>query len=300
MFQLLFVLVALILIYIVIYRVSGNQSVYEYLKNNFEGIIDKLAPYSYKQIRDKVKKLGQDYSTKKYITQIFLFGGGAALRGYLYFRSIIVSIIYAVIAVAVIPYLSYLRYKRIYSEFIFEQIQTYTSNVIMEFSTTQSFVKSLEGVVESGVLDDPVKSDVEEMIRLSYVNGTIDASLEYFESKYDYYIVRNMHQLFLQITNEGAKDASESLENMSVDIDMLVESVYRDRVDRANFQKKFIRFGIMLYGMIILVQLILGQDTYKKFLDLWYGQALIHLAVVVNSIFLLKGEKYYNENVGVE
>ena len=138
------------------------------------------------------------------------------------------------------------------------------------------------------------------MIRLSYENGTIDASLEYFEEKYDFYIVKNMHQLFLQITNEGAKDASESLENMSLDIDMLVESVYRDREDRAVFQKKFIRFGLMLYGMIMLVQLILGQDTYKQFLNLWYGKALIHFVVILNSYFLIKGEKYYNENVGAE
>ena len=300
MIQLLFVLIALILIFILVYRNAGDKNIYQYLKNNYEVVFDKIAPYSYKQIRNKVKSLGQDYSTKKYIVQIILFGGVASIGGYLYFRSIIVAILYGVIAIAFIPYLSYLRYKRIYSEFIFEQIQTYTTNVIMEFGTTQSFVKSLEGVIESGVLEDPVKRDVEEMIRLSYENGTIDASLEYFEEKYDFYIVKNMHQLFLQITNEGAKDASESLENMSLDIDMLVESVYRDREDRAVFQKKFIRFGLMLYGMIMLVQLILGQDTYKQFLNLWYGKALIHFVVILNSYFLIKGEKYYNENVGAE
>ena len=57
--------------------------------------------------------------------------------------------------------------------------------------------------------------------------------------KYDYYMVRNMHQLFLQITNEGSKDAGSSLENMSQDIDMLVESVYRDRIDRTSFYTQF-------------------------------------------------------------
>lgn len=300
MIQLLFVLIALILIFILVYRNAGDKNIYQYLKDNYEIIFDKIAPYSYKQIRNKVKALGQDYSTKKYVAQIILFGGLAAVGGYIYFRSIIIAIIYGLISVAFIPYLTYLRYNRIYSEFIFEQIQTYTTNVIMEFATTQSFVKSLEGVVESGVLEDPVKSDVQEMIRLSYENGTIDASLEYFEEKYDFYIVKNMHQLFLQITNEGAKDAAESLENMSLDIDMLVESVYRDREDRASFQKKFIRFGLMLYGMIMLVQLILGQDTYKEFLHLWYGKLLIHFVVALNSYFLIKGEKYYNENVGAE
>ena len=120
-----------------------------------------------------------------------------------------------------------------------------------------------------------------------------------FKKKYDYYMVKNMHQLFLQITNEGAKDSQESLENMSLDIDMLVEAVYRDRIDRANFHKKFIRFGIMLYGMIALIQLLLG-DTYSRLLDMWYLKLLIHLLVIMNSYFLLNGEKYYNENVGAE
>jgi hypothetical protein len=32
----------------------------------------------------------------------------------------------------------------------------------MEFNTTQSFVKALEGVVESGILEEPVLSDVQK------------------------------------------------------------------------------------------------------------------------------------------
>ena len=44
----------------------------------------------------------------------------------------------------------------------------------MEFNTTQSFVKSLEGVRDSGILEDPVLSDVKVMIDMSYTNGTIE------------------------------------------------------------------------------------------------------------------------------
>ena len=47
--------------------------------------------------------------------------------------------------------------------------------------------------------------------------------------KYDFYIVKNMHQMFLQVTEEGAQDIEKSLESMLLDIDMLVETVYRDR-----------------------------------------------------------------------
>ena len=69
----------------------------------------------------------------------------------------------------------------------------------MEFNTTQSFVKSLEGVRDSGILEEPVLGDVSKMIDLSYQNGTIDESVAYFNEKYPYYIVKNMNQLFLYI-----------------------------------------------------------------------------------------------------
>jgi hypothetical protein len=295
-----FILIGIIFVFIIAYRTNTDESVYKYIRRNITNIYDKYAPYSYKMVREKVVELGQEYTPRQYAMQIGIFAAGAFLITYMYFYSLITSIIYAVIAVSIIPYLTYLRCKRIYSEFIFEQIQVYTTNVIMEFATTESFVKALEGVYESGVLEDPVKTDVKVMIDMAYENGTIEASLEYMNSKYDYYIVKNMHQLFLQITNEGSKDAGESLENMSLDIDMLVENVYRDRLDRANFHKRFIQFGIVLYLMVMLVQFLLGVETYIKMLDNLLVQLLLHGIIIVNSYFLLNGEKYYNENVGAE
>ena len=98
-------------------------------------------------VRQKAKDLGQEYTTKEYFAQVVIFGALGGVVGYLYFQSIIWAIFYAIAAIAFIPYLAYLRCQRVYSEFLFEQIQVYTTNVIMEFNTTQSFVKALEGVV---------------------------------------------------------------------------------------------------------------------------------------------------------
>ena len=301
MINAIYVIVVLIAIFVILYRNNSNSgNVYRFINKNINVLYEKYAPYSFRVIREKVKELGQEYTPKQYAIQIFAFASGAAIVTYLYFFNIIISIIYAVVAVTVIPYLTYLRCKRLYSEFIFEQVQVYTTNTIMEFATTQSFVKALEGVYESNVLEDPVRADVKMMIDLAYENGTIDQSLEYMNSRYDFYIVRNMHQLFLQITNEGSRDAGESLENMSQDIDMLVESVYRDRIDRAGFHKKFLQFGIILYLMVMLVQFMLGQETYNKMLEIWYVNLLLHGIIWLNTYFLLSGEKYYNEDVGAE
>ena len=135
---------------------------------------------------------------------------------------------------------------------------------------------------------------------MSYANGTIEEAIDFFNKKYPYYMVKNMHQLFLQITKEGAKDSGESLENMLLDIDMLVEGVYRDKMDRANFHKRFVTFGMALYLLVMLTQFLLGTENYIHMLDRWYVQVTLHLIIFVNSYFLLSGEKYYNEDTGGE
>ena len=295
-----FVIVAVVFLFIIMYRVKRGESVYKFLSETAKNAYDKYAPYTFKVMREKVKELGLEYTPRQYLIQVVCFAGVGGLVAYLYFYNLIIVIIYALAAVSVIPYITYLRCKRQYSEYIFEQVQIYCTNTIMEFATTQAFVKSLEGVVESGVLEEPLLSDVKTMIALSYEKGDVYDSIKYMDTKYPYYMVKNMHQLFLQVTKEGAKDTAETFDNMLNDIDMLVEGVYRDRMDRANFHKQFLTYGVALYGMIALIQLLLSPETYIGMLDKWYIQVLMHLIVLINSYFLLSGEKYYNENVGAE
>ena len=296
--ELLLIIVVVVGIYL--YRVYQGQNVSRFFSDGVAGIIDKISPYSYRTVREKVKELGQEYTIRQYTIQLAAIGGFTAVVTFLYFYNLTISLIYVIISSFIVPYLSYLRSKRLYSEFIFEQVQVYTSNVIMEFATTQSFVKSLEGVLNSGLLEDPIKTDVQHMIDLSYDNGTIDEALEYMSNLYPYYIVKNMHQLFLQITKEGARNSADSLDNMQMDIDMLIESVYRDRIDRASFHRNFLQFGIMLYLLVMLVQYLVGRETYYNLLSLFFIRALLHGVLIINTYFLLKGEKYYNENVGAE
>ncbi len=295
-------LVCLLVIAIItlLLRKNPGENLYKYVAGKATVAYEKYAPYSFKMVREKAIELGQEFTPRQYLTQVIVLGGLAALVGYFYFYSIIIAIVYAIIAIATVPYLAYLRLQRVYSEYIFEQIQTYTTNVIMEFNTTQSFVKALEGVRDSGILEDPVLSDVKKMIEMSYQNGTIDESIDYFNSKYPFYMVKNMHQLFLQITKEGARDSGQALENMSLDIDALVEGVYRDQMDRNNFHGRFLRFGLILYLLVVVLRFMLGEENYIKLLDIWYVQVILHAIVIINAFFMMSGEKYYNEDVGVE
>jgi hypothetical protein len=294
------IILLVIALFIIVYRKNTGEKLSDFVTKEVSNMYNKYAPYTFKTVREKSLKLGEEYTAKEYVFQVVVFAVIGAGIAYLYFYSIIWAIFYAILAVAFIPYLAYLRCQRIYSEFLFEQIQVYTTNVIMEFNTTQSFVKALEGVRDSGVLEDPVLEDVNKMIKMAYANGTIEESIDFFNKKYPYYMVKNMHQLFLQITKEGAKDSGESLENMLLDIDLLVEGVYRDKMDRAAFHKKFIAFGMALYLLVMLTQFLLGTANYILMLNRWYVNVLLHAIIIINSYFLLNGEKYYNENTGGE
>lgn len=296
-----FIIVLFIVLFIVLYRKSEGESVYKFLINNVENAYERYAPYSFKVVREKCKEMGLEYTTKQYTIQVVVFATLAFVISYLYFYNAIISLIYVVATVSIIPYLAYLRCKRVYSEFIFEQIQVYVTNTIMEFSVTQSFVKALEGVYASGIIEDPVKTDIKIMIDLAYHNGDVGESIDYMNAKYDYYMVRNMHQLFLQITREGARETGKALDNMLLDIDELVEGVYRDRIDRQSFHKQFVMYGVLLYLMIMLVQFLIKKDVYIELVNSnVLIQVALHFIVLINSYFLLMGEKYYNENVGVE
>lgn len=294
------IIIIFLFLFATLYYLKKGDSLYKFIIDGANVVYDRYAPYSFKTIRDKVKDLGQNYTVKDYTIQMCIFGGGALIVSYLYFYNIFVSILYVIGAISLIPYIQYLRCKRIYSEFIFEQVQVYTTNTIMEFQTTQSFVKALEGVYGSGVLQDPVLSDVKIMIDMAYQNGVIDESIEYMNERYDFYMTRNMHQLFLQITKEGSRDSNDVLENMLQDIDTLVEGVYRDRMDRANFHRQFLQYGMMLYLLVMLVQYLLGVETYRELLGDTFVIVCLHAIVLSNSYFLISGEKYYNENVGAE
>ena len=294
------VILLIIAVFVMSYRAQTGGSVYTFIVDTVRSLYNKYAPYTYQEVRAKTKELGQDYSPRQFMMQILLIGGLFGFIGYFYFYSIIRAIIYVVVAIMFIPYLSYLKSQKVYSEYIFECIQVYCTNVINEFNTTQSFVKALEGVRDSGILEEPVLSDVGKMIDMAYANGTIDEAVAMFDAKYPYYMVKNMHQLFIQITKEGAKDSGESLENMMQDIDTLVEGVYRDKMDRAASHTKFLTFGIILYGLAILVQFLLNIDTYKTMINQFFVRCLLHGIIWINSYFIISGEKFYNEDTGAE
>ncbi len=82
-------IIGLIVIFIVTYRASTGEGVYKFVSSQINNMYDKYAPYSYKEMRSKIKSLGIDYTARQYVIQVALIGGFAAGVGYLYFYSLV-------------------------------------------------------------------------------------------------------------------------------------------------------------------------------------------------------------------
>jgi len=87
---------------------------------------------------------------------------------------------------------------------------------------------------------------------------------------------------------------------MMSDIDMLVEGVYRDKMDRAAFYRKFVMFGMALYLLIIFMQILLGRTSYVEMVKEFYVRVILHAVIWINSYFLITGTRFYNEDIGAE
>ena len=84
----IFILIVFIVVFVMSYRNHQGDSIYKYISKQAGSIYDKFAPYSFKEIRQKVKDLGQEYTKKQYAIQITVFAVSAAVISYLYFYNI--------------------------------------------------------------------------------------------------------------------------------------------------------------------------------------------------------------------
>ena len=99
------IVIALVLLFMIVYRKS-NGDIRKYISENSGEARNKYKKYSFKAVRKKAKELGQEYTVRQYVSQIFIFGIIAGGIAYLYFYNFIIVIIYAGVAIIFIPYLT--------------------------------------------------------------------------------------------------------------------------------------------------------------------------------------------------
>jgi len=64
------VIMLVIAVFVLSYRQQNGESVYKFIADTVLTVYNKYAPYSYQEVREKSKQLGQEYTPKEYLSQI--------------------------------------------------------------------------------------------------------------------------------------------------------------------------------------------------------------------------------------
>ena len=78
-----------IAIFVLAYRYNTGDNVYKFFADTVSGIYNTYAPYSYREVKQKTKELGYEYTPRQYLFQIIAFAGFAGGISYLYFYNLI-------------------------------------------------------------------------------------------------------------------------------------------------------------------------------------------------------------------
>ena len=73
-----------IAIFVLAYRYNTGDNVYKFFADTVSGVYNTYAPYSYREVKQKTKELGYEYTPRHYATQVALFGGVAGGLTFLY------------------------------------------------------------------------------------------------------------------------------------------------------------------------------------------------------------------------
>ena len=74
-----------IAIFVLAYRFNTGDNVYKFFAENVSNVYNTYAPYSFKEVRQKTKELGFEYTPRQYATQVLILGGAAGGISFMYF-----------------------------------------------------------------------------------------------------------------------------------------------------------------------------------------------------------------------
>ena len=93
-----FIFVSLILVYIFASWNSAGKDATKFIIDTVSDTYNNYAPYSYKQVRQKIKALNQDFTPRQYLIQVIMICGMSGVIAYLYFYNLVIAGIYAFVS----------------------------------------------------------------------------------------------------------------------------------------------------------------------------------------------------------
>lgn len=264
--------------------------------NSIKNTIKKINNmFFYGRYKGTYNYINQKSSIKEYIIKLLFIFAIISIFLFLLFNNLIYSIIISFILSIFFLNEMVLNIKKInYETYILSQLSIYTSQVSLLVSYNNIY-SSLKEVLE--FVEEPIKSDLKEVINSINNGKKINKSFENFNKKYNNRTVTLFNQTLELFDEHGDSDAGTVLQIISEELNML-----KIKKDKFLKYKKEWRLNFYVIAILSLVMpLILRAmipDIYSDFMNS-FGTIVMIIVLAINLFVIKKVETIYrDQNIG--
>jgi len=262
------------------------------IKNTFKKINNM---FFYGRYKGTYNYINQKSSIKEYIIKLLFIFAIISIFLFLLFNNLVYSIIISFILSIFFLNEIVLNIKKInYETYILSQLSIYTSQVSLLVSYNNIY-SSLKEVLE--FVEEPIKSDLKDVINNINKGKKINKSFENFNRKYNNRTVTLFNQTLELFDEHGDSDAGTVLQIISEELNML-----KIKKDKFLKYKKEWRLNFYVIAILSLVMpLILRAmipDIYSEFMNS-FGTIVMIIVLAINLFVIKKVETIYrDQNIG--
>jgi len=264
--------------------------------NSIKNTIKKINNmFFYGRYKGTYNYINQKSSIKEYIIKLLFIFAIISIFLFLLFNNLIYSIIISFILSIFFLNEIVLNIKKInYETYILSQLSIYTSQISLLVSYNNIY-SSLKEVLE--FVEEPIKSDLKEVINSINNGKKINKSFENFNKKYNNRTVTLFNQTLELFDEHGDSDAGTVLQIISEELNML-----KIKKDKFLKYKKEWRLNFYVIAILSLVMpLILRAmipDIYSDFMNS-FGTIVMIIVLAINLFVIKKVETIYrDQNIG--
>ncbi|MDD4643187.1 MAG: hypothetical protein PHG99_06810 [Erysipelotrichaceae bacterium] len=250
-----------------------------------------------KQINTAIEKMKQKHYDLKKSSHIIIVALVFSLFTYTLVHDLLISLVFYLVGLIVMPYIFYASSRRIYKERIFRNIILYCHNMSMILNQSKNVQHALTAVVDD--LDEPLKSDISIIISsLSSSKNEMEEILNVFANKYQYSIIKHLNVIIMYMQYENDNLDVSLLNTFYQDINELSKEVNENMLKR-----KTLRIQYFMISIGSLAAYWFMYQQLKNVLNITYLDNLTFvnsLYILVTILVVIIIDNYFNNNMTKE
>ncbi len=254
------------------------------------------SPIGYKKLKEEIEKQGFTYHGNHYLITTIFFVFGLSFLGLLFELKFVFIVIYIVISLLFVPFITLWHYQYLKQEVNFNNLVIYLQHFIASFKINPKTYVVLSEC--QNLFDDSTNNLLQESLEIVKQGEDVEKGLAKLNKLFPHFITFNLHILVSLIERYGSYEYYDSLEMLQNDTDDLIEDVELYKVNQK--QLKFKVNILILFALVLalMVKLMLASIALETSGDIYQASIFIFLNLILVTYVMgqkIDSHKFINQ-----